>query len=90
MTARGFDLWGVPYDGAANPLYLLRGLHSAFIKRGGQYFLQRKVTSLKAAPHNFTVTAGVLPKSAPPFHCDEFGAGGLINSLYVPAGSPKE
>ncbi|MDB5809557.1 MAG: FAD-dependent oxidoreductase [Betaproteobacteria bacterium] len=54
-----------PYDGAANPLYLLRGLHSALIKRGGRYFPHSKVTSLKAAPHDFTVTAGGATFNAP-------------------------
>ena len=45
-----------PYDGAANPLYLLRSLHAALIKRGGAYFPQSKVTAVKAAPHDFTVS----------------------------------
>jgi glycine/D-amino acid oxidase-like deaminating enzyme len=46
------------YDGAANPLYLLRALHAALIKRGGAYFPQCNVSAIKAAPHDFTVTAG--------------------------------
>jgi len=54
-----------PYDGAANPLYLLRSLHSAFLKRGGEYFPHSKVTALKAAPHDFTVTAGGATFNAP-------------------------
>ena len=39
-----------PYDGAANPLYLLRSLHAALLKRGSRYFPHSKVTALKAAP----------------------------------------
>jgi glycine/D-amino acid oxidase-like deaminating enzyme len=54
-----------PYDGAANPLYLLRSLHAAFLKRGGRYFPNSKVTALKAAPHDFTVTAGGATFNAP-------------------------
>ena len=54
-----------PYDGAANPLYLLRGLHAAFLKRGGQYFPHSKVASIKAAPHDFTVTSGDATFNAP-------------------------
>lgn len=54
-----------PYDGAANPLYLLRSLHSAFLKRGGQYFPNSSVNALKAAPHDFTVTAGGATFNAP-------------------------
>lgn len=54
-----------PYDGAANPLYLLRSLHSALIKRGGAYFPHSKVTALKAAPNDFTVTAGGTTFNAP-------------------------
>lgn len=46
------------YDGAANPLYLLRALHAAFIGYGGRYFAPSKVASIEAAPHNFAVNAG--------------------------------
>ena len=54
-----------PYDGAANPLYLLRSLHAGLIKRGGGYFPHSKVTALRAAPHDFTVTAGGIAFNAP-------------------------
>ena len=54
-----------PYDGAANPLYLLRSLHAALLKRGSDYFPQCKVTAVKAAPHDFTVTAGGAMFNAP-------------------------
>ena len=54
-----------PYDGAANPLYLLRSLHAGLIRRGGQYFPQSKVTELKAAPNDFTVTGGGVTFNAP-------------------------
>ena len=53
------------YDGAANPLYLLRALHAALLKRGGHYFAHSKVASIEAAPHDFTVTAGGATFSAP-------------------------
>ncbi|MEO7726175.1 MAG: FAD-dependent oxidoreductase, partial [Burkholderiales bacterium] len=54
-----------PYDGAANPLYLLRALHTALLKRGGHYCPHSKVTALRAAPHDFTVTAGGITFHAP-------------------------
>jgi glycine/D-amino acid oxidase-like deaminating enzyme len=54
-----------PYDGAANPLYLLRSLHSAFLKRGGAFFPHCRVAALKAAPHDFTVSAGGETFNAP-------------------------
>jgi glycine/D-amino acid oxidase-like deaminating enzyme len=54
-----------PYDGAANPLYLLRSLHAGLIRRGGQYFPQSKVTELKAAPNDFTVSGGGTTFNAP-------------------------
>jgi hydrogen cyanide synthase HcnC len=68
MPEIGPDIAGAsytPYDGAANPLYLLRSLHAALIKRGGAYFPQSKVNALKAAPHDFTVTAGGVTFNAP-------------------------
>ena len=68
MPEIGPDVAGAsytPYDGAANPLYLLRSLHAALLKRGGEYFPQSKVTALKAAPHDFTVTAGGITFNAP-------------------------
>lgn len=68
MPEIGPDVAGAsytPYDGAANPLYLLRSLHAALLKRGGAYFPQSKVTALKAAPHDFTVTAGGITFNAP-------------------------
>ena len=54
-----------PYDGAANPLYLLRSLHAALLKHGGSYFPQCKVTGISAAPHDFTITAGGAGFNAP-------------------------
>jgi glycine/D-amino acid oxidase-like deaminating enzyme len=68
MPEIGPDVAGAsftPYDGAANPLYLLRALHAALLKRGGAYFPNSKVTALKAAPHDFTVTAGGATYNAP-------------------------
>ena len=68
MPEIGRDVAGAsftPYDGAANPLYLLRGLHAALLKRGGEYFSNSKVTALNAAPHDFTVSAGGMTFNAP-------------------------
>ena len=53
------------YDGAANPLYLLRALHAAVIRAGGHYAPNSRVTTLKAAPHAFTVNAGDAVYVAP-------------------------
>jgi len=53
------------YDGCANPLYLLRALHAAFIRRGGRYVGDSKIVSIKAAPHNFSVAAGGRTITAP-------------------------
>jgi glycine/D-amino acid oxidase-like deaminating enzyme len=53
------------YDGAANPLYLLRALHAASIRHGAQYFPRSKVVSIRAAPHAFSVDAGGAAFRAP-------------------------
>ncbi|HUD60790.1 MAG TPA: FAD-dependent oxidoreductase [Acetobacteraceae bacterium] len=47
-----------PIDGHANPLYLLRALHDALLKLGGEYFPGRTVDAIDAAPHSFTVRRG--------------------------------
>jgi len=46
------------YDGAANPLFLLRGLHAGILKLGGKYAPQSRVTAIAARPNEFTVDAG--------------------------------
>jgi glycine/D-amino acid oxidase-like deaminating enzyme len=46
------------YDGAANPLRLLRGLHAALLKRGGRYVPHSRVTAIAAKPNEFTIEAG--------------------------------
>lgn len=46
------------YDGAANPLYLLRGLHAALLKRGGAYVREARAGAIAAKPGEFRVTAG--------------------------------
>lgn len=46
------------YDGAANPLRLLRGLHAALLRRGGAYVQEARVTAITARPGEFRVTAG--------------------------------
>jgi hydrogen cyanide synthase HcnC len=53
------------YDGAVNPLFLLRALHAAVIRAGGRYAPNSRVTSIKAAPHAFTVSTGGRAYSAP-------------------------
>jgi len=35
-----------PYDGHANPLFLLRSLHAGFKARGGRYLAERKVSNI--------------------------------------------
>ena len=44
-----------PYDGHANPLYTLRALHAALMKRGGRYVPNARVERIAAAPHRFTI-----------------------------------
>jgi hydrogen cyanide synthase HcnC len=53
------------YDGAAHPLYLLRGLHAAILGRGGAYVQQARVEAIDARPTAFTVTAGGGRYAAP-------------------------
>lgn len=53
------------YDGHANPLYTLRALHAALLKRGGRYAPNARVERINAAPNNFTVTADGQTYSAP-------------------------
>jgi glycine/D-amino acid oxidase-like deaminating enzyme len=53
------------YDGHANPLYLLRALHAAFLELGGRYLPDGRVTEIKAAPNAFSVRAGAETVSAP-------------------------
>ncbi|MGE4049390.1 MAG: NAD(P)/FAD-dependent oxidoreductase, partial [Acetobacteraceae bacterium] len=47
-----------PMDGHANPLFLLRGLHSALHDHHAAYRPGRKVDRIDAAPHSFTVHCG--------------------------------
>ncbi|MDP6883801.1 MAG: FAD-binding oxidoreductase [Rhodospirillales bacterium] len=53
------------YDGQVNPLNLLRTLHAAFLRLGGRYVSNARVTKIEAAPHAFTVRAGVETVTAP-------------------------
>src|SRR5262245_37393959 len=46
------------YDGAANPLFLLRGLHAGIIKLGGRYAASARVTAIGARANDFKVEAG--------------------------------
>ncbi len=45
------------YDGHANPLYTLRALHAAVLKRGSRYVPNVHVNQINAAPNRFSVTA---------------------------------
>ena len=47
-----------PLDGHCNPLRLLRALHAAFIKRGGEYVPQHRVERIERNGGRFTVQAG--------------------------------
>jgi hydrogen cyanide synthase HcnC len=47
-----------PIDGHANPLHLLRALHAALLRLGGEYLPGRTVDAIDAAPHSFTVRCG--------------------------------
>ncbi len=53
------------YDGHANPLYTLRALHAALLKRGGRYVPNARVDKINAAPNHFSVTAHGETFSAP-------------------------
>jgi len=46
-----------PYDGHANPLYLLRALHSDFLAHGGRYVPNARVATIDPAPRRFSVSA---------------------------------
>jgi glycine/D-amino acid oxidase-like deaminating enzyme len=54
------------YDGAANPLFLLRGLHAAILGLGSAYAPHSRVSLIAARPNEFKVVAGgstfVAPK----------------------------
>src|SRR5215472_12054616 len=47
-----------PYDGHANPLYLLHALHKGFIEKGGRYIPNSTVSEASAAPGDFRTRAG--------------------------------
>lgn len=47
-----------PIDGEAHSLYLLRALHAALLKLGGEYLPGRTVDAIDAAPNSFTVRIG--------------------------------
>ena len=46
------------YDGAANPLRLLRALHAAILKHGGNYAPHARTTAITAQPNEFRIEAG--------------------------------
>ncbi len=47
-----------PIDGHANPLHLLRALHAALLRLGGDYLPGRTVDAIDPAPNSFTVRCG--------------------------------
>jgi glycine/D-amino acid oxidase-like deaminating enzyme len=53
------------YDGAANPLFLLRGLHAGLLKLGGKYAPGSRVSAISARPNDFRVDAGGQTFNAP-------------------------
>lgn len=53
------------YDGAANPLRLLRALHAAILKHGGEYVPNARATAIAAKPNHFSVEAGGIRYVAP-------------------------
>ena len=69
-----------PYDGHASPLNLLRALHSQFTALGGIYRPGVTVTDTRAAPSDFTVTAGADSYNAPRLVL----AAGLGNAALAP------
>jgi glycine/D-amino acid oxidase-like deaminating enzyme len=54
-----------PYDGHANPLYTLRALHAALLKRGGRYVPGSRIEKISAAPNHFSVTVQGETYAAP-------------------------
>jgi glycine/D-amino acid oxidase-like deaminating enzyme len=54
-----------PYDGHVNSLKLLHALHRGFVSAGGAYFPNARVTSARAAPHDFVVETDAGRFSAP-------------------------
>jgi glycine/D-amino acid oxidase-like deaminating enzyme len=68
LPAIGPDVVGAsytPYDGHANPLYLLRALHAGVTKQGGRYIANAAVSSIESSHGTFTVTAAGRRYSAP-------------------------
>ena len=53
------------YDGHANPLYTLRALHTALLKRGSAYVPHARVEHINAAPNHFSITSGGVTYAAP-------------------------
>ncbi|MCP5367162.1 MAG: FAD-binding oxidoreductase [Hyphomicrobiales bacterium] len=45
-----------PYDGHANPLFLLHALHAGFQAKGGRYFAEHPATAIAAAEGGYRVT----------------------------------
>jgi len=54
-----------PYDGHANPLYLLRALHAGFAAKGGRYRPGEKVEAIEAGTGATTVRTGTASYAAP-------------------------
>jgi glycine/D-amino acid oxidase-like deaminating enzyme len=69
-----------PYDGHANPLYLLRALHAGLAKHGGHYAANSKVSRIVADAGSFTINAGGRSYTAPKLVL----AAGLGNATLAP------
>ena len=69
-----------PYDGHANPLYLLHALHKGFVERGGRYIPNRVVDYAGVAPNDFQLGSGAEALVAPKIVL----AAGLGNAKLAP------
>lgn len=69
-----------PYDGHANPLYLLRALHAATLARGGSYAAEAQVESLRYVERRFVVETRRARYEAPKLVL----AAGLGNATLAP------
>ncbi len=53
-----------PHDGCANPLYLLRALHTGFLKYGGVYSPNVNVDAIQSVANGFTLKCGIVKVNA--------------------------
>ena len=69
-----------PYDGHANPLYLLKALHKGFTEKGGRYLPNSTVTEAGAMPGDFRIRVAGGAIGAPKVVL----AAGLGNAVLAP------